>query len=76
MADPWIRALLDERAGYVARGLTERIEAVDAELSRRGAEPPGRPVEEATQTPPEQPGGSRPGGTRRGGSGRPRGGRG
>lgn len=69
MADPLIAALLDERVGYVARGLTDRITAVDAELRRLGAEPP---VEEATQQPPERPGGSRPaGGTKRRGGGRP-----
>ncbi|HEU4422059.1 MAG TPA: hypothetical protein VFR67_05905 [Pilimelia sp.] len=33
-------ALLRERAGYVMRGLPERVAAVDAELSRLGINPP------------------------------------
>ena len=31
-----IAAYLDERRGYVARGLTERVKLVDAELARLG----------------------------------------
>lgn len=70
MADPLIAALLAERVGYINRGLTERVNAVDAELRRLGAEPP-RPVEEAVQQPPERPGGSRPAGPQKRGGGRP-----
>ena len=33
-----IAALVVERAGYVSRGLTDRVAAVDAELRRLGAE--------------------------------------
>lgn len=68
VADPFIAALLEERVGYVGRGLKERVSAVDAELRRLGAEPP---VEEAVTTPPEKPGGSRPAGSQKRGSGRP-----
>jgi hypothetical protein len=35
-----VEALLREREGYVRRGLTERVAAVDAELARLGAVPP------------------------------------
>lgn len=35
-----VAALEHERAGYVARGLTDRVKAVDAELARLGAKPP------------------------------------
>jgi hypothetical protein len=38
--DPYAAALLRERKGYVARGLTERVAAVDAELRRVGVVPP------------------------------------
>jgi hypothetical protein len=37
--DPYIAALLRERAGYVAFGKTDRVKAVDDELKRRGYEP-------------------------------------
>lgn len=36
MADSMIDALLRERAGYVARGLTDRVAQVDAQLDLRG----------------------------------------
>lgn len=70
VADPFIAALLEERVGYVGRGLKERVNAVDAEIRRLGGEPP-RPAEEAVQPPPERPGGSRPAGSQKRGSGRP-----
>lgn len=38
--DPMIAALLRERDGYVRFGKADRIEAVDAELKRRGYEDP------------------------------------
>jgi hypothetical protein len=34
----YVAALLEERRGYAARGLTDRVEAVDAELRRLGAQ--------------------------------------
>lgn len=37
-----IRALTEERAGYVAAGKTDRVKAVDAELARMNAAPVGR----------------------------------
>ena len=37
--DPYIAALLRERAGYVQFGKADRVKAVDAELKRRGYEP-------------------------------------
>lgn len=36
MSDAIIAALLEERRGYVARGLTNRVKAVDAELAALG----------------------------------------
>jgi len=68
VADPLIRALLEERAGYVARRLPDRVTAVDDEIRRNGGEPP---VEEAVKQPSERPGGPRPAGSRRRGSGQP-----
>lgn len=38
--DPMVAALLRERAGYVQRGLKDRVAAVDAELERHGHKPP------------------------------------
>lgn len=35
-----IAALLEERRGYVTRGLAARVEQVDEQLRLRGAEPP------------------------------------
>jgi hypothetical protein len=45
--DKLIAALLQERAGYVARNLTERIEAIDEALRHAGYEV----VETATTEP-------------------------
>jgi len=36
MSDALIAALLDERRGYVARGLSDRVKLVDAELAALG----------------------------------------
>jgi len=36
MSDATIASLLTERAGYVARGKTDRVKAVDAELAALG----------------------------------------
>lgn len=38
--DSQIQALLRERDGYVLRGLSNRVAAVDAELKRLGYKPP------------------------------------
>ena len=35
-----VAALLNERAGYVARGLEQRVAQVDEQLRLRGARPP------------------------------------
>ncbi len=40
MSDNRIRALLEERRGYVLRNLPERIAAVDAELAALGYQAP------------------------------------
>lgn len=45
--DPMIAALLREREGYVTFGKTDRVEAVDAELKRRGYEEKSEPKERA-----------------------------
>lgn len=37
--DPMIAALLRERAGYVQRGLDDRVAAVDEQLQLRGHKP-------------------------------------
>jgi hypothetical protein len=49
--DGMVAALLREREGYVVRGMAERIAAVDAELRRRGVEPPplGPPAKQETK---------------------------
>lgn len=38
-----VRALLEERRGYVARGYVERVALVDAQLSQLRAPPSGTP---------------------------------
>ncbi|WP_219512750.1 hypothetical protein [Nonomuraea ceibae] len=38
--DPMIAALLRERAGYVQRGMTDRVAQVDEQLKLRGHTPP------------------------------------
>ena len=38
-----IAALLEERRGYVVRGLADRVKAVDAELARLGHKAPAAP---------------------------------
>lgn len=55
--DPMIAALLRERAGYVARGLPERVEQVDEQLrlhgyeeTPAGAAPQGRTADSGQQT--------------------------
>lgn len=37
--DPYIGALLDERRGYVVRGLDDRVAQVDEQLALRGYQP-------------------------------------
>lgn len=49
--DGMVAALLRERDGYVRRGLPERVAQVDAELRRRGVEPPaGKRTPPKTET--------------------------
>lgn len=38
--DPMVAALLRERAGYVVRGMNDRVDQVDEQLKLRGVEPP------------------------------------
>ncbi|MFF0136762.1 hypothetical protein ACFYRN_09975 [Streptomyces sp. NPDC005227] len=38
--DPMVAALLRERAGYVGRGMQDRVAQVDEQLQLRGVEPP------------------------------------
>ena len=42
--DDTIAALLEERRGYVMRGLPARVAAVDAELARLGHKAPAAPA--------------------------------
>lgn len=51
--DPMVAALLRERAGYVQRGLDDRIAAVDEQLKARGYTPPGSKPD--SETPPPDP---------------------
>lgn len=53
-----IRALLEERAGYVQRGQSERAAQVDAELARIGHQA-AKPVERAEKRPAARPAASR-----------------
>lgn len=46
--EAYVTALRRERAGYVQRGLKDRVEAVDAELKRLGA------AEERVQSAPRE----------------------
>jgi hypothetical protein len=46
----WIAALVEERRGYEARGLGERVALVDHEIARVEAEPPS-PVAHAEKRP-------------------------
>ncbi|MER5882714.1 hypothetical protein ABT160_02680 [Streptomyces sp. NPDC001941] len=57
--DPMVAALLRERAGYVARGLDDRVAAVDEQLALRGysgeaapetQEPEGRATPQVQQS--------------------------
>lgn len=41
--DAMIAALLAERGGYVHRGLTDRVAAVDAQIRAYGGQPPAAP---------------------------------
>jgi hypothetical protein len=49
-SDPMIAALLRERAGYVTRGLDERVAEVDAQLQARGYTDPQAPAPAGPQT--------------------------
>lgn len=46
MTADYVRALREERAQYVARGLEDRVAQVDAELARLGASVPSPPAVE------------------------------
>ena len=48
-----VAALLEERRGYVARGLANRVAQVDAALARFGIEVEA-PVEASTRTKPQR----------------------
>lgn len=50
--DPMIAALLRERAGYLARGLTDRVAAVDEQLTARGYETSPQEDPDPTSKPP------------------------
>lgn len=45
-----VRALNEERAGYVARGMTDRVKQVDAEIARLTGGPPRRRTAKKTTT--------------------------
>lgn len=45
-----VRALEEERVGYVARGLTDRVKQVDAEIARLQGEPPKKRTSRKTTT--------------------------
>ena len=45
-----VRALTEERAGYVARGMTDRVKQVDAEIARLTGEPPRKRTAKKTTT--------------------------
>lgn len=46
----YIRALKEEREGYVTRGMTDRVAEVDAELARFDAAPKKRTVAKKSTT--------------------------
>ena len=48
-----VEALLEERRGYVMRGLKARVAAVDAELKKFGVAVDGEPTREAAVVEPE-----------------------
>lgn len=45
-----VRALTVERAGYVARGMTDRVKQVDAEIARLTGQPPRKRTSRKTTT--------------------------
>lgn len=53
--DPMVAALLRERAGYVGRGMNDRVAQVDEQLKLRGVEPPAddKPAGASRSTPPK-----------------------
>lgn len=62
MSDDIIAALRRERVGYAARGLADRVAAVDAQLRALGAD---APVETAAVAPAAETAARRPGRPRR-----------
>lgn len=51
MSEPMIEALQAERRGYLARGLAERVAAVDAQLAALGVSVPRVETPEAEDAP-------------------------
>ena len=51
--DPALDALLRERDGYLLRGLTQRVAAVDAAIRAAGGTPPKAEVETAVKAVPK-----------------------
>lgn len=54
MADPSIEALLRERAGYLVRGMDDRVAAVDAALEALGHRPRASAPETTSKAAPEK----------------------
>lgn len=61
--DPMVAALLRERAGYVGRGMDDRVAQVDEQLRLRGVEPPAAERAAAPASPSAPPKGRRARGT-------------
>ncbi|MFI2465941.1 hypothetical protein ACH475_06130 [Streptomyces globisporus] len=51
--DPMVAALLRERAGYVSRGMGDRVAQVDEQLALRGHKPPAESAPASRSTPPK-----------------------
>lgn len=45
-----VRALNEERAGYAARGMADRVKQVDAEIARLTGQPPKKRTTKKTTT--------------------------
>ncbi|MFI0932918.1 hypothetical protein ACH4RG_14365 [Streptomyces sp. NPDC021019] len=51
--DPMVAALLRERAGYVSRGMGDRVAQVDEQLALRGHKPAAEAAPVSRSTPPK-----------------------
>lgn len=51
--DPMVAALLRERAGYLSRGMGDRVTQVDEQLALRGHKPDQEAAPMARSTPPK-----------------------